>query len=95
MPVVLFNAFSFLQNKLRQKGIPYADVSMTLEPGSRARDLLDSLQLQPEDVEAVFVNGRVSPMDTLLNNNDRVAFVPPGKPGPYRGLLGFVGPGKS
>lgn len=91
MPEVLFNAFSFLQNKLRQKGIPYTDVPMTLAPGSRARDLLESVQLHPDDVEAVFINGRVSPMDTLLNDNDRVAFVPPGTPGPYRVLLGFMG----
>lgn len=62
---------------------------MTLEPGVRARDLIRQVQLEPDDVEVVFINGKVAPLDTILQDNDRVAFVPPGTPGPYRVLLGF------
>ena len=47
------------------------------------------MQLTCEDVEAVFVNGRVKPLSTVLSDQDRVAFVPHGTPGPYRVLLGF------
>jgi molybdopterin converting factor small subunit len=47
------------------------------------------MQLTRKDVEVVFVNGRVQPIDTVLRDQDRVAFVPHGTPGPYRVLLGF------
>lgn len=47
------------------------------------------MQLTKEDVEVVFVNGRVQPLSTVLKDQDRVAFVPHGTPGPYRVLLGF------
>ena len=42
-----------------------------------------------EDIEGVFVNHRVVSMDSILRNNNRVAFFPPGTPGPYRVLLGM------
>lgn len=90
MPVILFNAFSFLQKKLKDKKIPYSNVSMTIEPETTGEDLISQVRLAPEEVEAIFINGKVSPFDTILQDNDRVALVPPGIPGPYRVLLGFV-----
>jgi len=62
---------------------------MTVEKGIRAKDLIRQIQLQPDDVEVVFINGKVAAFDTILQDNDRVALVPPGTPGPYRVLLGF------
>lgn len=89
MPIITFNAFSFLQKKLKENQIAFSNVSMTLEKGTRAKDLVRQVQLQPKDVEVVFINGKVASFDTILQNNDRVALVPPGTPGPYRVLLGF------
>jgi len=60
-----------------------------LKQGTRAKDLIRQVQLEPEDVEVVFINGKVAPFDTIIQDNDRVALVPHGTPGPYRVLLGF------
>jgi sulfur carrier protein ThiS len=89
MPVITFNAFSFLQKRLKEKHIEYSNVTMKLEPGITAKDLIQQVQLSPEDIEVVFINGKVAPIDTILQDKDRVALVPPGTPGPYRVLLGF------
>ena len=90
MPAITFNAFSFLQKKLTEMGTPCSNVSMTIDPNTSAEDLIRQVHLAPEEVEAVFINGRVSLFDTILQDNDRVALIPPGTPGPYRVLLGFV-----
>ncbi len=89
MPVITFNAFSFLQKKLKEKGIEYANVSMTINEGTRAKDIIELVELSPAEVEVAFINGKVGPLDTILKDNDRVALIPPGTPGPYRVLLGF------
>jgi len=89
MPVITFNAFSFLQKKLKEKQIEYSNATLHLKPGTRAKDLIEQVQLAPDEVEAVFINGKVASFDTILQDNDRVALVPPGTPGPYRVLLGF------
>jgi len=89
MPCITFNAFSFLQKKLKKNQIAFSNVTMTVEKGIRAKDLIRQIQLQPDDVEVVFINGKVAAFDTILQDNDRVALVPPGTPGPYRVLLGF------
>jgi sulfur carrier protein ThiS len=90
MPEILFNAFSFLQKKLKDKKIPYSNVSMTIGLETTVEELISQVRLAPEEVEAVFINGKVASFDTLLQDKDRVALVPPGIPGPYRVLLGFV-----
>lgn len=89
MITVTFSAFSFLQAKLKRRG---SDPTGSLEvPDSLpAAELAPRLGLERRDVEAVFVNGKVVPDDTVLNDGDRVALVPPGTPGPYRALLGMV-----
>ncbi len=89
MTVITFNAFSFLQKKLKEKHLEYSNVTMTLKQGTRAKDLIRQVQLEPEDVEVVFINGKVAPFDTIIQDKDRVALVPQGTPGPYRVLLGF------
>jgi sulfur carrier protein ThiS len=89
MPEITFNAFSFLQKKLKTKKIEYSNVTMTVKPGSNAGDLITQVKLKRDDVEVVFINGRVAPFDTIIQDNDRIALVPHGTPGPYRVLLGF------
>ncbi len=89
MPVITFNAFSFLQKKLKKRGIEYSNVSMTVNVGTRAKDLIGLVELTLDEVEVIFINGKIGPLDTVLKENDRVALIPPGTPGPYRVLLGF------
>ncbi len=89
MPVITFNAFSFLQKKLRENNIKYSNASMVVEHGTKVRDLIKQVKLDFEDIEVVFINGKIAPFDAILQNNDRVALIPPGTPGPYRVLLGF------
>ena len=89
MPVIIFNAFSFLQKKLKEKQIEYSNATMKLKLGTCAKDLIRQVQLEPEDVEVVFINGKVVSFDRIIQDNDRVALIPPGTPGPYRVLLGF------
>ena len=67
----------------------YSNVSMIVDKGTRTVDLLKKIKLKPEDIEVVFINGKVASMDTIIEDNDRVALIPPGTPGPYRVLLGF------
>ena len=89
MSTITFNAFSFLQLKLRSQNINYSNAKMELPEGITLKELVIKLGLKLEDVEAAFVNNRVVSMDSILHNNDRVAFIPPGTPGPYRVLLGM------
>lgn len=90
MAEILFNAFSFLQAKLRRLNQGYANRTMEVSPGTTVADLIRDLGLEPADVEAAFINGRVAPLETILCHGDRLALVPPGTPGPYRVLLDMV-----
>lgn len=89
MSSITFNAFSFLQKKLQAKNLEYVNATVSIGENTTARNLILQMQLSEEEVEVVFINGRVGPLDTLLQDQDRVAFVPHGTPGPYRVLLGF------
>ncbi len=80
--------FLFAKN-LAQKNLPHTNVSLSISEDTTAEMLMDQMRLTRDDVEVVFVNGRVQPLSTVLHDQDRVAFVPHGTPGPYRVLLGF------
>ena len=55
------------------------------------QELLTLLDIPISQVEVMFVNGKAYlPTDAMVVPGDRVALVPPGTPGPYRVLLGFV-----
>jgi len=95
MATILFNAFSFLQNKLKARNRPCVNVTLDIAEGTKLEDLIAHMDLSSGDVEAVFVNGSIRPADTVLKEGDRVALVPPGSPGPYRVLLGMMGNKKS
>lgn len=49
---------------------------LELPEGATALDALDRLDLVPEDVKLIFINGRHAEPDQLLRDQDRVAFVP-------------------
>jgi hypothetical protein len=54
-------------------------------------ELANLLLIDIDEVEVIFVNGFVQSLDHIINPGDRVAFLPPGCPGPYRIALGFYG----
>jgi len=95
MATILFNAFSFLQKKLKARNRPFVNATLDVAEGTKVEDLIAHMDLLSEDVEAVFVNGSIRPVDTVLKDGDRVALVPPGIPGPYRVLLGMMSKKKS
>ena len=86
---IILNAFSFLREKLNEKGIPYLNASWVVEDKTRIVDLIDALGLEQKEVEAAFVNHTVVPKETELHENDRVALLPPGTPGSFRLLSGL------
>lgn len=54
-------------------------------------DLLAELDIGADKVEAIFVNGTARRLEeAVIRDGDRITLVPPGVPGPYRVLLGFV-----
>ncbi len=64
-------------------------VILELDTPTTGADLAKRLNISSEEIEVVFVNGFVQDLNYLINPGDRVAFLPPGCPGPYRIALGF------
>lgn len=54
-------------------------------------ELANRLEIPFEEIEVIFVNGFVEDLNYTIHPGDRVAFLPPGCPGPYRIALGFYG----
>lgn len=92
MITVDFSAFMFLQAKLKERGIDHTNARREIPDDTTVDEFLAGLGLGADDVEAVFVDGKVVPGDTRLSDGNRLALVPPGSPGPYRVLLGMVKP---
>ena len=64
---------------------------VTIENGLTGLELMTMLTIPEKEVEIIFINGKVFlPADAFINYGDRVALVPPGTPGPYRVMLGFI-----
>lgn len=73
--------------KERNWTMPYKLKMETCVTGS---ELLAILDIKPEQVEVLFINGKVFRVhDAQIRPGDRVALAPPGTPGPYRVLMGF------
>ncbi len=89
MVKICFKAFSFLQGELKAAGFPSFNECMEIPENQTVEDVIKRLELDIDQVEAAFVNGRVAPFSTILQDKDRLALVPPGTPGPYRVLLGI------
>ena len=81
--------FMFLAELCKERGWTSP---MQLELGEEisGTQLLERLEISPERVEVLLVNGKaVWPAIARIQPGDRVALLPPGTPGPYRVLLGF------
>ncbi len=64
---------------------------LALDTPTTGRELAKRLEISPDEIEVIFVNGFVQELDFVINPGDRMAFLPPGCPGPYRIALGFYG----
>lgn len=90
MNQVEVRGFGDLMKIFKDRGWPFP-LAVDLPPqGITAADLAATLRIPMDCIEVVFINGRVQGLDCRVRAGDRVAFVPPGTPGPYRLLLGFT-----
>jgi molybdopterin converting factor small subunit len=71
----------------RNRSIPFI---MDIEEPITGADLAKKLEITRDAIEVIIVNGTVQALNHSIQPGDRVAFVPPGTPGPYRVLLGFI-----
>ena len=82
--------FGALRKYLDNQGLPYF-YRKKIAPGTcTPMEIAGELKLPRNEIEGVFINGKVSDMETLLSPGDRIAFLPYGTPGPYRLFLGIV-----
>lgn len=92
MAEVEVRAFSFIKSLFDARGWPFP-LRYQLESPCSALELADRLEIPRDLLEAVFINGTVfRPEAGMVKPGDRVAFIPPGTPGPYRLLLGIARP---
>lgn len=63
---------------------------VSLENTTTAGELAKKLDIPIDKIEVTFVNGLAQGIDYPVKPGDRIAFVPPGTPGPYRVCLGFM-----
>jgi len=88
---ITFNAFSFLRKKLQDAGVDkYINAKISIPDNCTINYLIENIMhLKKDDVEAVFLNSKVVPKESIIHDGDRVALVPPGTPGSYRLQLGM------
>ncbi len=91
MITITFNAFSFIREKLKKNGIfDFVNAKIKIPENKNINFIIqDIMGLKDEDVEAVFLNGKVVSKESIIKDGDRVALVPPGTPGSYRLMLGM------
>ncbi len=80
--------FLHLYQIFKEKNWPIPLIIELEEPTTGAK-LAEKLEIPLDEIEIIFVNGFAQSLDYLIHAGDRIAFVPPGCPGPYRMALGF------
>jgi molybdopterin converting factor small subunit len=81
--------FGSLHTLRRERGLATTVTLDVPEEGITAREIALFLRLPLEEIEGVFVNHIVHDIDHVVRSGDRIAFVPPGTPGPHRVFLGL------
>lgn len=89
MDTVEVRGFGDLKKLFDERNWPFP-VAVDLQKQTTAEELARKLDIPYDKIEIVFVNGTAQGLDCPVKPGDRVAFVPPGTPGPYRVILGFV-----
>ncbi len=78
MITIRFNAFSFLKNECKEKGIECPNKNMQIDEGINLYQFIKNLGFEEDKVEGIFVNHKLVSFETVLKDGDRVALVPPG-----------------
>jgi len=81
--------FGRLTEIVTKKNLPIPLI-LDLEKPIIGAELARKLEIPRNEIEVMIVNGVVQALSYSIQPGDRVAFVPPGTPGPYRVLLGFI-----
>jgi molybdopterin converting factor small subunit len=89
MKEVEVRAFGELMKLFPERNWPWP-LLVDVEEQTTADDLARKLDIPMEKVEIIFINGFAQKLDHPIKPGDRIAFVPPGTPGPYRLILGFA-----
>ena len=79
--------FGRLHTLRRERGLPTKVIVDIPAEGISARELAVSLDLPLEQIESIFCNRKTHGVGHVIMPGDRVAFVPPGTPGPHRIFL--------
>ncbi len=91
MAIITFRAFSHLREAFRDKGV----VSMKpleIPDNITVVELVQMYGFASEEIEAVFINHKVVPKSTVIQDGDRVSLIPPGGiPGHVAGYIGKKG----
>lgn len=88
---VEIRGFLQLDAYLRKKFNSNPPFFLTIDKPISGYELAKQLEIPIDEIEVIFVNGFVEGLDYMIENGDRMAFLPPGCPGPYRIALGFYG----
>ena len=64
-------------------------LSLPIKEPISGMELAEQLGIPLDEIEVIFVNGFVQAVDHIIHPGDRIAFLPPGCPGPYRIAFGF------
>ncbi|HUW64128.1 MAG TPA: MoaD/ThiS family protein [Spirochaetia bacterium] len=89
LPSVELRGFGDLKKLFNERNWPFP-YNLDLNEEISAGNLAEKLDIPVNRIEIVFINGIARGLDCKIRPGDRVAFVPPGTPGPYRVILGFV-----
>jgi molybdopterin converting factor small subunit len=89
METVEVRGFGDLRKIFTERGWTFP-LSVTIEKTMTAGELAKRLDIPVDKIEVTFVNGLAQGIDYPVKPGDRIAFVPPGTPGPYRVCLGFM-----
>lgn len=81
--------FSFIKEIFDRRGLSFP-FFVEIDGGCTAAELAERLEIPRHMLEAVFINGISRGTGGMVRPGDRVAFVPPGTPGPYRVVLGLI-----
>jgi hypothetical protein len=82
--------FGSLRKHMDRQDLPYMLKKEIPEGKLTPIDIAGELDIPIDEIEAVFINGKVSDKEGILSPGDRIGFLPYGTPGPYRLFLGMV-----
>lgn len=84
---IILSGFGKLFFEVKKRFGQGTNVEIDVPDSCSVKDIFHIISLDPNEVEAVFINGRVQTIDNKLQQGDRVGLIPYGVPGPYRFLL--------